>query len=131
MLYVATQRAKFEGIRGPVNLPYGTEVRRVGDYLFKNGTCLCSAKSDNGRMYFSPNDDGNGQKRGELIRAIKAKLEFRDTDIDWQNRWNRIWGSLMCKRYQSQDHQDFWVWNQAFYEAPIEDLQSILAMISA
>lgn len=37
----------------------------------------------------------------------------------------------MCKRYQNPEHKDFWVWNQAFYEAPVEDLRAIAAMIGA
>lgn len=129
MKYVVTKRAKIDGIAVRVNLPYGSKVERVGDYLFKNGYRICSAKSDTGRTYFSPDADGNGLKRGELIRTIKETLERRD--VDWQKRWDRIWGSLLCKRYQNTDHLDFWVWNQQFYEAPIVDLERILALISA
>ena len=37
----------------------------------------------------------------------------------------------MCKRYQNPDHEDHWLWNQAFYEAPIQDLQSIARLVGA
>lgn len=129
MEYVVVRRAKINGISIRVNLPYGYKVERFGDYLFQNGCRICSIKSETGRTYFSPNADGNGLKRGELIRSIKEILERQDSNN--KKRWDRIWGSLLCKRYQNTDHLDVWVWNQQFYEAPIEDLERILALVSA
>ena len=35
--YIVKQRARIDTITGPVNLPYGTEVEAVGDYLTHQG----------------------------------------------------------------------------------------------
>ncbi len=65
-------------------------------------------------------------------RATDEDLaELERKDADHQKRWDRIWGALLCKRYQRQDHPDFWLWNQAFFEAPISDLQSIARLVGA
>lgn len=127
--YVATRRVKLDGIHSPVNIPYGTKLELVGRFICYDGKAVCSTKSNTARAYFAPDYDGSGLKRGALIAAIKRTLERKDADH--QKRWDKIWGSLMCKRYQNPEHQDFWVWNQAFYEAPICDLESIAKMIGA
>lgn len=127
--YIATRRAKFNGISGPVNIPYGTKLDLVGRFICQGGKAICSTKSKEARAHFAPDGDGKGLERGALIAAIKATLEQQDADH--QKRWNKIWGSLMCKRYQDTRHQDFWIWNQAFYEAPVEDLRAIAAMIGS
>lgn len=129
MSYVAIRRARFLGINGFVNIPYGTKMDQQGRFICHNGKPICTINSHSGRAYFAPDNDGRGLERGALIAAIKGTLERKDADH--QKRWNKIWGSLMCKRYQNPEHSDFWVWNQAFYEAPVEDLQSIAKLIEA
>ena len=129
MSYIVTRRAKFLGISGPVNIPYGTKLDQQGRFVYYDGKPLCTTKSNSARLYMAPDDDGKGIERGALIAAIKATLERKDADH--QKRWDKIWGALMCKRYQRQDHPDFWLWNQAFYEAPICDLQSIARLVGA
>lgn len=129
MRYIVTHRARFMGLCGPVNIPYGTELACKGSYVLYDGKRLCSVNSQNARECLAPDDDGRGKERGALIASIKETLERKDADH--QKRWNKIWGSLMCKRYQNPFHKDFWVWNQAYYEAPISDLQSIARLVGA
>ena len=43
--YIVKQRARIDTITGPVNLPYGTEVEAVGDYLTHQGNRLCAVTS--------------------------------------------------------------------------------------
>lgn len=127
MSYITTRRAKFLGINGPVNLPYGTKLDQQGRFVYYDGKALCTTNSNSARLYMAPDYDGYGLERGALITTIKATLGRKDADH--QKRWDKIWGALMCKRYRNPEHQDFWVWNQAFYEAPLCDLQSIARLI--
>ena len=127
MNYITTRRAKFLGINGPVNLPYGTKLDQQGRFVYYDGKALCTTNSNSARLYMAPDYDGYGLDRGALITTIKATLDRKDADH--QKRWDKIWGALMCKRYRNSEHQDFWVWNQAFYEAPLYDLQSIARLI--
>lgn len=128
-MYVAARRARFNGISGPVNIPRGTRLEQQGRYIYHEGQQLCTVKSKAAHDFLAPDDDGQGLERGRLIAAIRSTLERKDADH--QKRWDRIWGALLCKRYQRQDHPDFWLWNQAFYEAPISDLQSIARLVGA
>lgn len=128
--FVAVRRAKFRGISGPVNIPRGTRLQESnGGVLVLDGRLVCTVNGARGRDFFALDDDGQGILRGSLTCAIRNKLQCRGKD--YQARWNRIWGSLMCKRYQNPDHEDHWLWNQAFYEAPIQDLQSIARLVGA
>ena len=43
--YIVKQRARIDTITGPVNLPYGTEVEAVEDYLIHQGRRLCAVTS--------------------------------------------------------------------------------------
>lgn len=129
--YVAKRRAQFVGIsKERVNIPYGTKVIAKDGFVVYKGGVICSTNSHNGRKFFSLDDDGKGLMRGALVDAILSQLRPpKDGPTDEYNtRWNRIWESLTCKRYRSPKHDDRWIWNQAFYEAPIEDLQSIAAL---
>lgn len=128
--FVAARRAKFRGISGPVNIPRGTRLQESdGGVLTLDGRLVCTVNGARGRDFFALDDDGRGVLRGALTYAIRNKLRCRDKN--YQARWDRIWGSLMCKRYQNLEHADFWIWNQAFYEAPIDDLQSIARLVGA
>ena len=61
--------------------------------------------------------------------AIKATLEKRDAG--YQARWNKVWADPRCERYKRPEHEDWWVWNYDFYNAPIPDLQHIASLVGA
>ena len=42
MRYVCHRRARFEGISGRVNIPYGAALERRGDFLYYQGRQLCA-----------------------------------------------------------------------------------------
>ena len=89
MDYIVYKRFKGNGICGPVNLPYGTEVSSDGALLTMNGEKLCSITSQNAYDFFSRNDDGMGLERGKLVQDIRSTLERRDAK--YQARWDRLW----------------------------------------
>lgn len=127
--YVARKRARFKSGGKKVNIPWGTVLEEQGGFLFYNGRRLCSVSSQNAYDYFSRDDDGQGALRGQLVSAITSRLEIRDSE--YQNRWNKLWGAPAFWRYRRQDHEDMWIWNHNFYNAPIEDLRSIASLIGA
>lgn len=129
MLYVTVKRAKFNGISGPVNIPYGTEVDCNNGIIRKDGKPICRITSHNAHEFFSPDDDGHGLERGKLVQAIKKILE--NHDAEHQDRWNKIWEDKLCQKYKRVEHEDFWLWNHEFYCAPIFDLWHIARLVGA
>ena len=128
--YIVTRRAKIDGIGGYVNLPYGTEVSVDNNgFICYQGRPICADTSENAHIYFSQNDDGNGVRRGSLVRAIKNTIERRDSN--YQNRWDKVWKDPLCQKYKIPEFDDFWLWNHDFYNADIEDLKYIANLIGA
>ena len=127
--YVARKRAKFKAMCGRVNIPWGTVLEEQGGFLIYQGKRLCAVTGQNAHDYFSLDDDGQGYLRGVLVDAITSALEKRDAD--YQTRWDKIWESPLCQRYKRPEHEDHWLWNHDFYNAPVEDLQSIARLVGA
>ena len=127
--YVARRRARFNAVCGPVNIPYGTVLQRGGEYLQLNGQEICMITSKRAHDFFSQDDDGNGVERGKLVGAITAALERRDAARD--TRWAKVWNSALCQKYRRTEHEEVWLWNHDFFNAPVEDLRHIAALVGA
>ena len=127
--YVCRKRARFKAICGQVNIPYGTTLNGQGGFLILNDLPVCSATSQNAYDFFTQNDDGMGQERGELLNRIIPKLEKRDAG--YQARWGKIWEDALCQKYKRPDQEEHWIWNFDFYNGPVEDLRYIAALIGA
>ena len=125
--YVCRKRARFKAICGQVNIPYGTTLNGQGGFLILNDLPVCSATSQNAYDYFTQNDDGRGKERGELVSSILLLLERRDNG--YQSRWDKVWADARCQQYKRPDHDDHWIWNFKFYNAPVEDLKHIFNLI--
>lgn len=129
--YVARRRAKFKSLAGQVNIPYGTALENQGGALVLNGERLCFVTGQNAHDFFSQNDDGRGLERGALVAQILARLEKSPHKAKaHQARWDRVWADQICQQYRRADHEDHWLWNQAFYDAPVEDLQHIAQLVA-
>ena len=125
--YVVRRRARFLAICGPVNLPYGTEVSSDGDFLTVNGEKLCSITSQNAYDFFSRNDDGHGLERGKLVQDIRSTLERRDAK--YQSRWDRLWADEGANKLRRTEHEDYWLWSFAFYNADVNELRRICQLL--
>ncbi len=110
-----------------MNIPYGTVLECQDGFLMYENRKLCAATSQNAHDYFSQNDDGRGQERGGLVAAITAKLEKRDAC--YQARWGKVHTDSLCQKYRRPEHADFWLWNHAFFNAPVEDLRHIASLV--
>ena len=127
--YLCRKRARFDGISGQVNIPYGTALICQDGFLLHQNKPLCGITSQNAYDFFSQNDDGMGLERGDLVGRILSKLQKRDAG--YQARWNKVWGDSRCQKYKRPEHEDHWIWNFDFYNGPVEDLRYIAALIGA
>ena len=125
--YIVRRRARFLSICGPVNLPYGTEVSSDGAFLTVNGEKLCSITSQNAYDFFSRNDDGHGLERGKLVQDIRSTLERRDAK--YQSRWDRLWADEGANKLRRTEHEDYWLWSYAFYNADVNELRRISRLL--
>lgn len=129
MNYIAYRRFKGKAICGYMNIPFKTECQCVNGIISLDGKPICAEKSENAHQHFSANGDGQGVQRGLLIQAIRKMLEKKDSQ--YQSRWDKIWGDSLCQKYKRTDHEDFWLWNHEFFNAPITDLRHIAALVGA
>lgn len=126
--YIAKKRARFHGISEQVNIPYGTALETKGQFLALDGKPVCAVTSQNAYDYFAQNDDGCGEERGRLTLSIINRLSKHDQNH--QARWNRVWEDAVCQQYRRPEHEDHWLWNYDFYNAPVADLQHIEELIN-
>lgn len=155
MTYLVTRRFKAKTMSGIVNLPYGTECELQGETLYHGGKPLCFATSENAHNYFSRNDDGQGERRGALVREIMGRLtlpkvrhkpdpkyplaeyymtakESAKVEAARKARneaWGRVWDAPAIRKYKRVEFADYWLFNHDFYNAPIEDLEYILKVV--
>ena len=128
MRYIVIRRFRGKAICGEVNLPYGTACEAIDGFLtLKDGRRLCTSTSQNAYDYFSRDDDGLGMERGKLVRDIRGTLERRDAKH--QARWDKLWADAGSNRLRRTDHKDFWVWNQDFYNADVNELRRIRLLL--
>lgn len=123
MRYIVHRRFRDKVICGHVNLPYGTVCELKGEVLYHRDKPLCYATSENAHQFFARDDDGQGEKRGKLVRDILERLKGN------QPAWDRVWGNLSIRKYKRKEFADYWLFNHDFYNAPIEDLEYILKVV--
>lgn len=127
MKYIVHRRFKQQAICGEVNIPALTECEEVNGTIYLDHKPLCIKRSENAHQYFARNDDGNGLERGQLTQAIIAALSKRDER--YQDRWDKVWDDATCQMYRRYEHRDHWIWNHAFFNADIETLRYIAALV--
>lgn len=127
MKYITHQRFKEKAICGEVNLPAMTEVELKDNMLYWQDKPLCVITSENAHKYFARNDDGQGMERGRLTQAIQKALS--QNDEKHQDRWDKVWEDSLCHKYKRKEYADYWLWNHAFFNADIADLEHIYNLI--
>lgn len=127
MNYICHRRFKGESIFGEVNIPALTKCESIGGVIYCEGKSICFETSENAHQYFARNNDAQGLLRGKLTQKIQAVLA--KSDNQHQARWDKIWDDEKCQSYRRAEYEDYWLWNNAFFNAPIEDLQYILKLI--
>ena len=128
MDYICFNRFTQKALCGEVNIPYGTKLDETNNVISYRGNPICYTKSQNAYDYFARNDDGKGLERGKLTAEIIKLLNNRN-DGKYQDRWDRIWGDLSLLKYKRPEQDDYWLWNYDFFNASIEELNRIRAVI--
>lgn len=135
MQYVCIKRYKRpgRGERKAVNIPCGSALEEHGGNLYYNGIEVCSGRSAVMREYFARNDDGLGLERGKLSQAIVKALQIRpgETREEHDKRWDICWNDSLCMKYRKRAQADMFLWDISFFNAPIEDLRYIAALVGA
>ncbi|MBO5969801.1 MAG: isoaspartyl peptidase [Clostridia bacterium] len=129
MRYIIHRRFKGTSISGEINLPALTICELENNILFHDGKPLCYATSENAHQHFALDTDGCGLERGKLTQAIMATLAKRDEN--YQARWDKVWEDKLCQKYKKEEYDDYWLWNHAWYNAPILDLRYIAGLVGA
>lgn len=129
MNYIVHRRFKDRAICGDVNIPAMTELEDMDGVIMYDGKPICFDTSENAHQYFARNDDGNGMLRGKLTQSIQNTLSKRDKN--YQARWDKVWDDEACQQYKRVEYADFWLWNHAWFNAPIEDLRHIAQLVGA
>lgn len=127
MEYINYRRFKERGIYGNVNIPALTIFHSEDGMIYHKGKPLCVVTSANAHKFFARNDDGQGERRGQLITKITKALEKKDAN--YQTRWDAVWADSVCNQYRRVEHKDHWLWNHAFYNASIDRLEYILSVV--
>lgn len=129
--YIARKRARFSAFGIPINIPWGTHLTAQEGFIYLGEQPLCTVTSQIAFDYFTQDDDGKGQERGVLLESIIARLRPKNERDDCQRRWDCVWGDPLCQKYRRPVHEDFWLWNYEFFNAPVEDLRHIANLIGA
>ena len=103
------------------------ELRDDGMIMYNNQP-ICYADSEDGHQHFTRDDDGKGMLRGKLTQGIMKKLAISN-DEKHQSRWDKIWDDAVSQKYKRSDYEDYWLWNNDFFNAPIDDLIHIADLI--
>ena len=128
--YITRRRARFQSMSGPVNLPWGTEAENRDGFLWRGDNQLCAASAQNTKEFFVQDDDGQGQERGQLVNAILDRLGPREVRKGASGpRWEKIWTDPQCRRYKRPEDEEYWLWNEDFYNAPIKALRHIAGLV--
>ena len=131
MQYIVHHRFRDKSICGPVNLPYGTTCESSGNMIFWNGKPLCVVTSQNAKEHLAINEDGHGLERGEITHRIAfEQFGLREQQSPaYKERWVYVWGDESLRQYKRPDNDDYWLWNDAFFHAPIEELRRISKLL--
>lgn len=121
MEYIIHTDFNGKAICGEVSLSAGTECTEINGTIYYNARAVCHVGSHTAYKHFARNNDGNGLKRGELIKTIKDTLAINDEHA--YERWHRVMNCPVCKQFDSNPNGDAWEWSLAFYNASIATLE--------
>lgn len=121
---------RFKGIAAcgeKLNIPYGTELDTAGDFIITpDGKAICFQTSENAKLHFARNDDGQGLERGALTWAIAYSERRRESKAgiyrfsdEEREMLQRDWPHFL------REDCEFILFNEAFFAAPIEELQKL------
>lgn len=128
MEYIVYNELTAKVICGDVHLDRGEVATEKAGLIKYRGKPICFNTSEIAHQHFSRNDDGNGLERGDLILSIFEAL--KPGAEDYEEKWAKVYDDEVCQKYRREEFAENWLWNHAFYNAPIEDLDYILNLVT-
>lgn len=131
MKYICIKRFKRQGIGEIFNIPYGTELEMKDAKIYHKGNAICFKASAAAHEYFSCDDDDKGLERGEVTHAIIKRFS-PDNFESMQERddfWKIVWNDSVAQNFRRKEHLTYWLWNDDFYNATVEDLKYIAELV--
>lgn len=129
MKYITHNRFKQLAACGePLNIPYGTELETAGNFIVSpEGKPICCTTSENAKMHFARNDDGQGLERGKLTWAIAYSRRVRTGQSGRQQRFTEQEIKLLEDKWAHFLRQDVEVilFNENFFAAAVNELQQL------
>ena len=122
-----------------------------GGRLYFGSKPICNVNSDNAHNFFARNDDGKGEERFALTQAIKAKIQAKKND--YAAKVNAIASNMLLPPWEREERISEIVdesalaferihgnaiadacltngfWNHDFFNAPIQTLELIMALV--
>lgn len=131
MKYTTIKRFHRSGMGGKeFNLPWGTPLERRDDGILYYEDCpVCVARSFASHQHFASDEDGQGQERGRLSLGIIKALGGTHRPGEPTPEWDAIEDDEIANSYRRKDHENTWLWDDAFYNAPIADLRHIADLV--
>lgn len=128
MRYVVHHRYKDAGMCGEVlNLPYGTELTCGEDGRIRtmDGKEICYATSENAKIHFSRDDDGEGLRRGQMTHAIAYDSRERHGADGRLQRFTDEELDVLHRDYERWLRQDVStvIFNQDFFDADVAEIE--------
>ena len=122
-----------EAICGNVELTRGTELTTVTNesgerfVAFPDGRLITRLYSYNYIEHFSRNNDGKGLERGDLVEAIAFSPRERKHSTGYVFRFSEDELDMLREKWANylMPYTDSLLFNNEFYDAPVEDLRSI------
>lgn len=115
--------------------PEGLEIRCENDWFNHNGRIkLTIGNVDGGTPTSAAKQSGKRENRPGVMplglwkRSFPILIKLAKQDQQ-KERWGRVWEDPLCRKYKRPEHEDFWIWNYDFYNAPVEDLRYILKLV--
>lgn len=129
MKYITHNRFKKLAACGEtLNIPYGTELGTAGEFIITpEGKPICFATSENAKMHFARNDDGQGLERGKLTWAIAYSQRVRCGSNGRQQRFTDQEIELLERDWAHFLRQDVEVilFNEQFFAAKVPELKRL------
>lgn len=129
MRYITHRRFKRLALCGKqLNLPYGTELETSGrSIITQDGKTVCYRTSENAKMHFARNDDGNGLERGKLTYAIAYSQRERHSADGRRQRFTDPEIEMLRRdwAYFLRPNKDVILFNDDFFAAEISELQKL------
>ena len=129
MKYITHNRFKQLAACGEtLNIPYGTELKTVGNFIVSpEGKPICYPTSENAKMHFARNDDGQGLERGKLTWAIAYSRRVRPGPNGGQQRFTEQEIKLLEDKWAHFLRQDVEVilFNEDFFAAAVPELKEL------